>query len=707
METSGEKNILSKYNLNTLPEEGSEWVGKFFNEKWEEARKEKIGRLGMHKRAIDLHASYRGRKRRRTYPRIGINHLFKIIESYCATLTEKVPVAEFEGDDADDSTLAKALDQESQDWWQSEEQQFALFASTKSMQIYGTVIEKGSWNIEKQEPEISLRDFFNIFPCPGYKMCELGIPYFCDVDFLEDYEIRSKFGIDESITIPSDVEEQIAGTSRETMRGGKEDRELNQHYAANYAPSDGIARTDAIKDKTLIVEIWIQDKSVVQEPIIEQQEILDDMQRSTGQFQEVDTGEISEKPRYIDGIRKITICPALLENMQIKGVLDDSPNPSVNWNLLEVRINDLITKGLPQPVMDKMGQPAVDPQTGQPIMQPVPLEEDDARTYIYDRAKMSFPYWGQFPYSVTPARIDTSQWWGFSIIEQLEEMQGKIELMLTKYFTALERQMFPLLVIPQGSNLPHDIDNSPGQKIEPTVKTAPLIRYVEPPQPPTEYLDAIYFLMQNMDLISMRPDVAEGRRPTGVSAASAIIALQDKASTLMGPQIQQVDKIIRNRGRLWAHFKMNFDTTPKQIKVDDEFINFKGIDIFSKFKFNVESGSSAPITKAGRRQQFVELRKIGDMDRLSLLENLDIPNAKLINERLTEEESVPGALKILVEAGLPIETAQQLHVFIMQDQFKAQKTGGTSMERTPEQRAGGYSEGMNNANNTMSDLRES
>ena len=90
-----------------------------------------------------------------------------------------------------------------------------------------------------------------------------------------------------------------------------------------------------------------------------------------------------------------------------------------------------------------------------------------------------------------------------------------------------------------------------------------------------------------------------------------------------------------------------------------------------------------------------------------MLEYLDIPNAKLINERLTEEESVPGALQLLVQAGLPPEVAQQLHVFIMQDQFKPARTGGTSLPTAEDQaRAGGYSESLTNANNQMSDLRE-
>lgn len=719
IETTADKAVLDKYNPNQLPEAGSEHAGKYFNQCWEKARKEKIGRLGLHKRWLDLHAAVRGKKQPKKYPRVGINHLFKIIEAYCATLTEKVPLAEFVLDNADDELLAKCLDNESQDWWNNTEQQGLLFASTKNMQQYGTTCEKGVFNPETGEPEILLRDCFNIFPAPGFLMCDMDIPYFCDIDMLYPWEIRTKYGLSEDITIPSDAEEQLVGSVRGTVKGGKGgDKDSGSHYTTNYASIDGLEQNEAVKGKTLVVEIWVQDKTINTVPIMGEQPAIDPM---TGQpaidpttfqpiMQQVEVGS-KQVPVYKDSIRHIVLCPALLQNTQIKGILDDSPNPIINWNLLQVRIDDLVNNGRQVPAVDQMGQPIIDPMTQQPAMMVQPVSQDEAEAEIYDKAKVCFPYWGKYPYSVIPSRIDTSQWWGFSVIEQLEESQGKIELMLTKYLTALEHQMFPILLNPQGSGIKNsEISNDVGLVLNPTFATVSGFRYLDRPSPPSEYLEAIQFLMNEQDIISMTPEVSEGRRPKGVSAASAIIALQDKAATLANPQIRQVDTIVRNRGRLWAHMKMNFDTETKQIRVENQIVQFKGIDVFSKFNFMVESGSSAPITKAGRRQQFVELRKIGDIDRLSLLEMLEIPNAKLINERLVQEQGVPGALKLLVEAGLPIEIAQQIGQIVMQEQNKIQNQGGTGQRNSkvpPEKpKAGGYSEGMTAANDQMAEIRE-
>lgn len=703
---------LKQFNLSRLPEASSEFVGEFFNQLWEDARKEKISRLGLHQRFLDLHAQFRGKKRKMNYPRIGANHIFKTVEGYCATLTEKMPISELTADGADDEALVKAFDSDNKAWWLSTGQQFLLYASAQNMQVYGTTLEKAVWNTEKDEFEVVLRDVFNGFPAPGYKICSMDLPYFCDVDFLSPSEIRNTFGLPEEIDIPHDADEQLAGTVRETTRGGRADSITGRHYPTNYAPIQSSEISDALKEKTMVVEIWIKDNSIKQTPVMGQMPVTDDLGRpiiQNGQpmIEEVETGEIKTEPNYPDGVRKVTICPALLSNQQIKGVLDDSINPSINWTLLEMRVDDLVTNGYPQPAVGPEG-PIVDPATGQPVMQPVPVEEADARALVYGRAKLSFPLWGQFPYNAVPSRVDTSQWWGFSIIEQLEELQGKAELMLTKYLLAYERHMYPILVNPNGSGVDNAmITNEPGIVINPTVATANLFRFIEPPQPPREYLEVIQFLYNDMDIIAMTPAVSQGQRPSGISAAAAIIALQDKASTLTSPQIRNIDKIIEWRGKAQIHFNMNFDTTRRQVLIDGQPGLFRGIDVFSQFKFVVESGSSAPITKAGRRQLYIELFKLGAMDLESLLEYLDIPQAKKIVERVTEQKSLTGALTILAQAGVPPEMIQQIYMIAKQAQTQVQPMGGTS-DKTAEQAApaGGYSEGLNASKQGMSELRE-
>jgi hypothetical protein len=110
-------------------------------------------------------------------------------------------------------------------------------------------------------------------------------------------------------------------------------------------------------------------------------------------------------------------------------------------------------------------------------------------------------------------------------------------------------------------------------------------------------------------------------------------------------------------------------TEAEAVQMDDgSSVPLTGINLAGAIEYKVESGSSAPITKAGRRQQYIELFKLGAMDVESLLEGLEIPRAAEIVERITEQKTLPGALETLVQAGLPQEMAVQLYQMLMQNQ---------------------------------------
>jgi hypothetical protein len=227
-----------------------------------------------------------------------------------------------------------------------------------------------------------------------------------------------------------------------------------------------------------------------------------------------------------------------------------------------------------------------------------------------------------------------------------------------------------------------ELENDIGLIIHPTAATAPLFRYLDPPSGPRDILEFVNFLLVQFDMVSQSPEVAEGRRPKGVSAASAIVALQDKAATLMIPYIRQIDKMIRNRGRMMISMMQNFGTQEKPIKVEEDEVTLLGIDLQGEFDYIVESGSSAPITKAGRREQYVQLFQLGAMDLESLLTMLEIPKADQIVERLTEQNTLMGAIDILVQAGLPQDYAAQLYMYLAQSQ------GGTGREPQQGQQQG-------------------
>jgi hypothetical protein len=714
-ETSQTEKIIAKFNYGNLPRPGDPHGGRYWNKLWNDAKREKIFRLDMHNRWVELHKKYRGKKQDRTgrYPIVGANYLFKTIQGFCAMLTEKYPKAEVKTDDEAPELQIKALDRDIQKWWVEKELQNMLYASVQNMQIYGTTIEKFKFDTEENTSKIVLRDPFNFFPAPGYKLNNLKIPYVCDAYFLEAWEIRDNFGVPEDINIPADANEQLFGTSRETTWGGsKGTASLTAgNLPSNYADVPGSSGS-SLANKTLVIEIWIRDKSVEEVPIyndIQQQPgdpVIDDLSSSSSLDVQVMVNT-TVRPRYPGGIRKVTFCPGMVTSFNY-GVLDDTRNPNVNWELIDFRKMRLLQEGVPVPAVDQItGQPLIDPNTGQPLMTMMPVDEETAYKMAHSTLHKTYLY-NNFPYSATSSLVDTTQWWGFSGIEQLEEMQGKAELLLTKYCAYFDRAMFPILLNPSESGVDNSqITNAPGLVLNPTMITAPHFRYVEVPSPPIGILDLLQFILFQMDIASGTPEVTEGRRPKGISAASAIIALQDKAASLFQPQIRAVDELIRNRGRAHISMVQNFGTESKPIKVDAEFVQFLGIDLQGAFEYMVESGSSAPITKAGRRTQYIELFKLEAMDIESLLEMLEIPKYQRVVERLAEQNTLAGAIEILIQAGLAEEEALQLYQYLMQSQGgtgrgKSSSGGGnksnaTSVQRKPSGPPTTAGEGMRSA----------
>ncbi len=669
-ESTGQEQVYKKWNMGNIPPEGHDDVGKFSNGLWEEAKHDKIDRLGMHTRWIDLHTQWRGKKRRRTYPKVGANYLFKTVNSFCAILTEKTPKSEVQTNDDINQDLVRAFDEEQSEWWSEQEMQNMLYSSVQNMNVYGSTIEKGVYDIASDSAKILLRDPFNFFPAPGYKLCTMDLPYCCDAEFMDTWKVRQMFEVPDHINIPADAEEVLLGTQRETTRGGRTRRSSAQtrNLPSNYSVVPGFKHGQAMKNKTLVVEIWIKDHSMQEVPIMGSVPVGDEFGNYIGDEEQV--VDVRLEPVYPDGIRKVTIAPGMA-TAQNKGVLDDGRNPNINWNLVEQRFEQAMTEGVPSavPVLAD-GKPVIDPETQEPAIEVrlVPVDEDGAKAYSLAVVSKTYLF-GRFPYSAVPSQSDTTQWFGFSVLEQLEELQGRVEGLLTKYITYYEKAMFPILVLPEGCGVENsEISNKPSLIIRPTIQTAALVEYVSVPQLPQGFLDLVQFLLFQMDVISGSPEVTEGRRPKGVSAASAIIALQDKAATLMQPMIRNIDELIRNRGRMFISFVQNFGTKEKPVKVDDEFIKFIGTNLQATFKFMVESGSSAPITKAGRRQQYIELFKIEAMDLESLLEMLEIPKYRQVVERVTEQNSLGGAMDILIQAGLPEEEAIQLYKFLLEDQ---------------------------------------
>ncbi len=323
----------------------------------------------------------------------------------------------------------------------------------------------------------------------------------------------------------------------------------------------------------------------------------------------------SEQLKYPGGIRKITLTN--------RGhlVLDDSPNPNVN--------------------------PALDRSLGE-------------HTYA----------WGHYPYAKACSYEDTTSIWGFAAAEQVGDLQAKINEILSRIAAYVSLCCMPPLVLPMDTGVSDaKITNQAGLIIRPTSTMASQgIRYLQVPNLPTNFFQALDIHLNFFDRIFAIQDVDRGETPRNIEAASAIITLQERNAVLMRHKIRATDYLVRERGRWAISFFQNFGWQEELLDVQDEMRLFRGTDYAGrKFNYVVESGSTITKTNLQVMQDAKELYQMGVIDRQALLESVNFPNWKQILER-TAEGQLNQALQVLIEAGLPQEDAQYLHDWLMQAQ---------------------------------------
>jgi hypothetical protein len=212
------------------------------------------------------------------------------------------------------------------------------------------------------------------------------------------------------------------------------------------------------------------------------------------------------------------------------------------------------------------------------------------------------------------------------------------------------------------------INNKPGLVLMPTRPNA-RIEYLQVPNLPSNFFNTLDQLVNFHDRVYQIEDADRGVAPTGVTAASAIVALQERNAVLIRHKIRAIEFLCRMRGRWNISFIQNFSVKQEQVTMpDDTIYEFSGIELAGrKFNYIVESDSTVARTSAGDQEQAVGLYKINAIDRTALLDSLNYKDKKQIIERMGETK-LDEAFNVLVESGMDKDEALQLRQYLMQPQ---------------------------------------
>lgn len=590
--------------VDKLPPEGSKDLGEFLWKKFRICKQEK-DRLNLHPKWMRNYELKRGRHFKTTnskWPLVPINIFYIAVSRTKAHLTDSKPRFEIVAHDKNAQEQAPIMNAAASNWWKRTMQLKKHADSIDNGETYGTSIEKMVFNPSleggKGDIETVVNDPFKIFPWPGVRDIQ-KMPYFCEIEVMELENIKRTWP-ETGKNVKPDMQfstSTLIGKDRELVKAGTlhNFRATEGNLPNNFAPSGGKVSELGI-NRAMIVEVWIKDFTMIKETT-EQSVVLQDTDFNSPTFgEDYETGETetvptgNEVPKYPGFIRVVHLAN------EGKIVLDDVPNPSIN--------------------------PAQPP-------------EQTENSYLYDK----------IPYLKTDSNTDTSNFWAFSVIEQIEILGKEINKKISQIASYIDKTVRPTLIMPLTAGIEqHKISNLSGQVWFPTNHiVSQFIRYMDMPSLPSDFYAYIQLLLTLVDNITGIQDVTEGRKPKGISAASAIIALQEKAQTMFREKIRSYDMALEEKGRMWISLSQNWYTEERKIRLSGrameemgQFGDFRGSEMQGEYTFEVVPGSTLPKSLFVRLEQSTQLFNAGAIDQRALLEAHDIPNIDEIIARMQQ-----------------------------------------------------------------------
>lgn len=569
--------------------------------------------------------------------KLSLNLLGANIERTVANITAKTPMAQVKPADGRSTEASEAMSKKLQLWNSNEKQIESLAQAGQTQETYGICTEKMVFDSTAQTAYPVVLDPFAFLPAPGNWRDWNDAPYLIHAYTMDVDLCREKFD-KKDVAVQPEEAYSVLGKKREKDR---QDAAVAAHGVAdvsmnapgNYTPVDHPVsdEEESVSNKCLVLECWIRDYSKISipryQPLFDEETGEPLVDEFGGQIVE----EYQERRlKYPGGIRVITVT-----NLGTV-VLDDRPNPCVNPEL-------------PQSVVEG--------------------------TYLYDR----------FPFYFSNSYRDTLSPFGFSMAEQVGDINLAIDDLWSTLTSYLRMMLFPPLILPRDTGIDKSaVRYIPRLVLQPnSANTAQGIRWLDMPSPPSWLFEALNTLLSFFDRISQVEDAERGDAPGSVIAASAIQMLQERAAVLMRAKIRSIDHLVRERGRCFISYYQNFGSEWETLEVNDMPMQMRGIEMSQyEFLYQVESGSTVAKTEAAQQQQAAELYKLGAIDRQALLEELKFPNWQSVIERMGESE-LDAALNILVKAGMPQEVAAQLKGQLLQPQ--GGPDGGTAGQQNPAQ----------------------
>jgi len=309
---------------------------------------------------------------------------------------------------------------------------------------------------------------------------------------------------------------------------------------------------------------------------------------------------------------------------------------------------------IPEPFMESEGEdpsvlPSESPETVEiePSRNPVGYKENPlAENYIpgasveegLRKYNHEFGYrHGRFPFAKID-HIPSGMFYARSVIEALIPLQK--EYNRTRSIMLEQRNLTgkPQWWYTPGAFDPKKFTGKPGLLLPVHLGFEGPKAIEQPPLPPNVPAE-LDITVRDMDDAASQFEVAKGRTPPGVEAASAIAYLQEENDTILYHTVQSLEDAVQETGvqvlanvhDYWPEERIVRMTSRNQFM---EVREFKKTDLNPITDFRVEAGSMAPRSTAAKQAFITELLKLGAIDSSKALRYLQMSETNKLYEEL-------------------------------------------------------------------------
>lgn len=484
-------------------------------------------------------------------------------------------------------------------WWSDQEQQSIYEESVHTGETYGSVAEGVRFTTEIDAPFGEIESFsidpfyFGMYPVKCRKVQKAtAILYYYPMNVVD---VKRKWpALAEEVKPDAEILNEIGDIRNEPGdHAGSSRQSMITRISSAIKSLVKTADTPTGENEVLICEMWVKDYTQIPDPTFKIPEDADPNAKP----------QIPMVNRYKGNIRRVQVCNAG------ELVLGDHDNPSIN--------------------------PEIEP-------------EEAIKSYLWDK----------FPFSFNVSIIDPASPWGLADYEQLEALNKEANITLSQYTLYKNKASRLKLVNPLDSGVDNsEFDDYPGIIRPASSLVAQGIRYLDPPASPVDLVNAFSVYKDLFFTIAGTFDLESAQTPgKEVIAYKAIAALLENTTRMMKGKIRNYSKMLRERGRMFYSLAQNWYTDERWIayKEEGERQSMK-IDpkmLWIPAKLTVVSGSTMPKSQIQKREEALELRKMGAIDDIALLQALDYPNWREIVKRM-QQGPIGMFLEMLAAAGVP------------------------------------------------------